>query len=162
MTDTLQTTPTTDLTKAELQLALSKEGLVYQQLLQECENVTFTKDNLNEDRSCLTNLRKVKSSLEKMENPHTAKWKAWNEARKSLADPVGELLNRKVNEFKKLAEEVAEENRKAEAEKQRKAGILAEIDSFFINQSQAIAAATEPSELVRVEKLIGSHKSATR
>lgn len=30
---------------------------------------------------------------------------------------------------------------------------------FFIEQSQAIAAAAEPSELVRIEKLIGSHKA---
>lgn len=150
---------TTDLTKAELTLQLSKEGLAYQQLLQECENVTFTKDNLNEDRGCLTNLRKVKSTLEKMENPHTAKWKAWNDAKKSLADPVGELLNQKVNEFKKLAEEVAEENRKAEHEKQRKADILAEIDRFFIDQSQAVANTLDPDEIVRIEKLVGSNKA---
>ena len=39
-----------EIVKAELTLALSKEGLAYQTLLQECENVIFTNDNLNEKR----------------------------------------------------------------------------------------------------------------
>lgn len=148
-----------DLTKAELQLALSKEGLAYQTLLQECENVTFTRDNLNDERTALVSLRKVKSKLEAAKNPYTEKWAAWNSARKSLVDPVVELLTKKEGEYKKIAAELAEEARKAEAEKQRKAGILSEIDNFFIAQSQAIAAATTPEELVRIEKLIGSHKA---
>lgn len=149
---------TPEIVKAELQLSLSKEGLAYQQLLQECENVVFTRDNLNDERTALVNLRKVKSSLEKMVNPHTAAWKAWNDAKKSLVDPVTEILVTKAAEYTVLAQEVAEEARKAEAEKQRKAAILSEIDNFFIAQSQAIANATEPQELVRIEKLIGSHR----
>jgi len=153
---------TPEIVKAELQLSLSKEGLAYQQLLQECENVVFTRDNLNDERTALVNLRKVKSSLEKMVNPHTAAWKAWNDAKKSLVDPVTEILVTKAAEYTVLAQEVAEEARKAEAEKQRKAAILSEIDNFFIAQSQAIANATDPQELVRIEKLIGSHKSAAR
>jgi hypothetical protein len=155
---TESTVATTDLTKAELTLALSKEGLAYQDLLQQAENVIFTKDNLNGERNALVSLRKVKSKLDAMQNPFTERWKGWNESRKSLVDPVAAVLQKKEGEFRKLANEIAEENRKAEAENQRKAGILAEIDSFFINQSQAIAAAQSPEELVRIEKLIGSHK----
>ncbi len=147
-----------EITKAELQLSLSKEGLAYQQLLQDCENVVFNRDNLNEERTALVNLRKVKSKLAAAENPFTERWSAWNAARKSLVDPVSELLTRKEGEYKKIAAELADEARKAEAEKQRKAAILFEIDTFFINQSQAIASATEPQELVRIEQLIGSHK----
>jgi len=164
MTDAIEKSQslTPEIVKAELQLSLSKEGLAYQQLLQECENVVFTRDNLNDERTALVNLRKVKSSLEKMVNPHTAAWKAWNDAKKSLVDPVTEILVTKAAEYTVLAQEVAEEARKAEAEKQRKAAILSEIDNFFIAQSQAIANATDPQELVRIEKLIGSHKSAAR
>lgn len=151
-----------EITKAELQLSLSKEGLAYQQLLQECENVVFNRDNLNEERTALVNLRKVKSKLEGFDNPFTERWKNWNSAKKSLVEPVSELLARKEGEYRKIAAELAEEARKAEAEKQRKAAILSEIDNFFIAQSQAIANATDPQELVRIEKLIGSHKSAAR
>jgi len=39
---------------------------------------------------------------------------------------------------------------------------LSEIDNFFINQSQAVAAAKTPEELVKIEKLIGSHRRAAR
>lgn len=150
---------TPEIVKAELQLSLSKEGLAYQQLLQECENVVFTRDNLNDERTALVNLRKVKSKLEAFENPFTERWKGWNSAKKSLVDPVAALLTKKEGEYKKIAAELAEEARKAEAEKQRKAGILSAIDTFFIEQSQAIANATDPQELVRIEKLIGSHKA---
>lgn len=148
-----------DLTKAELQLALSKEGLAYQQLLQECENVVFNRDNLNEERTALVNLRKVKKKLSDTENPFTERWKLWNEARRSLVDPVSELLTRKECEYKKIASELAAEAQKAEAEKQRKAAILADIDAFFIAQSQNISNATNPQDLVAIEKLIGSHKA---
>lgn len=158
MTDTTAVA-TTDLTKAELTLALSKEGLLYQIILQACENVVFTNDNLNEQREKLTGLRKLKTKLEAMENPHTKAWGDWNKSRKSLLDPAVNLLARKDAEFSKKAKENADAAAKVEAEKQRKAGILAEIDSFFINQSQAIAAAQNPEELVRIEKLIGSHKA---
>lgn len=148
-----------DITKAELTLQLSKEGLAYQSILQQCEDVVFTNDNLNEEREKLVGLRKMESSLKNMDNPWTERWKSWNESRKSLLDPVSELLKRKGTEFTKKANENAEAERKAEAEKQRKINIISEIDNFFINQSQMIAEASDPSELVRIEKLIGSHKA---
>lgn len=148
--------------KQELTLSLSKEGLAYQQLLQDAENVAFTKDNLNDERTALTSLRKVQKSLKDMENPFTARWKQWNEARKSLLDPVEETLNKKVNEFKKLAIEVENDKKKADAEAERVKGIKDSIDNFFVEQSNAIAAAKDPQELVRIEKLIGSHRRAAR
>lgn len=158
-TDTLEKTVSPDITKAELQLALSKEGLAYQSILQQCEDVVFTNDNLNEQREKLTGLRKLKTKLEAMENPHTKAWADWNKSRKSLLDPAVSLLTRKDSEFTKKAKENADAAAKIEAEKQRKINIISEIDNFFINQSQMIAEASDPSELVRIEKLIGSHKA---
>ena len=162
MTET--TTPTTtaltpEIVKAQLTVALSKEGLAYQNLLQACENVTFTKDNLNEERTVLKDLRKVKSNLAGMTNPHTAAWQQWNAARKSLADPVDALLTKKEGEFAKVSREIAAENARIDAEKQRVKGIKDAIDTFFLEQSQAVANTSEPSEIVRIEKLIGSHKA---
>jgi len=154
------TTPVAiDVTKAELQIALSKEGLQYQQLLQEGENLTFTKDGLVEQGASLKTLRSVQKKLGDIENPYTANWKAWNEARKSLLTPVEELLNRKVNEYKKLALEIEADKKKAEQEKERVSGIKQAIDSFFIAQSQAIAGAKTLGELTAIEKIIGSHKA---
>jgi len=162
MTDTTPTTANPlELTAAELTLALSKDGLAYQTLLQESENVVFTKDNLNEERTALINLRKVKKKLEDATNPWTAKWQNWNAARKSLVDPVASLLSKKEAEYKKIAAEVDAEAQAAEAERLRVATIKLAIDTFFIDQSQAIAAATDLEELTRIEKLIGSHKANT-
>lgn len=148
-----------DVTKAELQIALSKEGLQYQQLLQDGENLKFTKDNLVEQGASLKTLRTVQKKLGDIENPYTANWKAWNAARKSLTDPVDELLKRKESEYRKLALEIEAEKKQAEQEKERVSGIKQAIDSFFIAQSQAIAGAKTLPELTSIEKIIGSHKA---
>ena len=154
------TTPVAiDVTKAELQIALSKEGLQYQQLLQEGENLTFTKDGLVEQGASLKTLRSVQKKLGDIENPYTANWKAWNEARKSLVDPVSDVLKRKEAEYRKLALEIEADKKKAEQEKERVLGIKQAIDSFFIAQSQAIAGAKTLVELTAIEKIIGSHKA---
>lgn len=151
-----------ELVKAEINLELSKAGMMYQQLLQDSENVVFTRDNLNQERTALVNLRKVKSKLEAMVNPHTAAWKAWNDARKSVLDPIVNVLGRKSLEFSKLSNEIEAEKAKANAEKERIAIIKASIDKFFIDQSQAIANAKTQKELVLIEKLIGSHRANSK
>jgi hypothetical protein len=157
---TESTTPVAiDVTKAELTIALSKEGLQYQQLLQDGENLTFTKDKLVEQGASLKKLREVQKKLAEKENPYTANWKAWNEARKSLVDPVADLLKRKEAEYRKLALEIEADKKKAEQEKARVDGIKQAIDSFFIAQSQAIAGAKTLGELTAIEKIIGSHKA---
>ena len=157
---TESTTPVAiDVTKAELTIALSKEGLQYQQLLQEGENLTFTKDKLVEQGASLKKLREVQKKLADKENPYTANWKAWNEARKSLVDPVSDLLKRKENEYRKLALEIEADKKREAEEKERVAGIKTAIDSFFIAQSQAIAGAKTLPELTAIEKIIGSHKA---
>ena len=154
------TTPVAiDVTKAELQIALSKEGLQYQQLLQEGENLTFTKDGLVEQGASLKTLRSVQKKLGDIENPYTANWKAWNEAKKTLLDPVADVLKRKEAEYRKLALEIEADKKKAEQEKERVSGIKQAIDSFFIAQSQAIAGAKTLGELTAIEKIIGSHKA---
>ena len=154
------TTPVSiEVTKAELTLSLSKEGLAYQQLLQDGENLKFTKDNLVEEGASLKTLRTVQNKLSDTENPYTANWKAWNEARKSLVDPIADLLKRKEAEYRALALEIEADKKKAEQERLRIAGIRESINSFFIAQSQAIAGAKTLEELTGIEKLIGSHKA---
>lgn len=154
------TTPVAiDVTKAELQIALSKEGLQYQQLLQEGENLTFTKDGLVEQGASLKTLRVVQTKLDKMVNPYWEQYKAWNDAKASLINPVADVLKRKESEYRKLALEIEADKKKAEHEKERVSGIKQAIDSFFIAQSQAIAGAKTLDELVAVEKIIGSHKA---
>lgn len=159
MSEVKTTAISIDVTKAELQVSLTKEGLQYQQLLQEGEDVKFTKENLAEQGGCLKTLRAVKKKLEEKENPYTANWKAWNDARRSLVQPIDELLTRKEKEYRTLANEIEEERKRAELEKARVDGIKQAIDNFFLSQSQAIAGAKTLQELTSIEKIIGSHKA---
>ena len=153
------TTIAIDVTKAELQIALSKEGLQYQQLLQEGENLKFTKDNLVEQGASLKTLRTTQKKLEDIENPFWKQYKAFNDAKASLITPIKTLLAKKEAEYRKLALEIEAEKKQAEQEKERVKGINQAIDSFFIAQSQAIAGAKTLVELTAIEKIIGSHKA---
>ena len=156
----LTTTPiSSEVTKAELTLSLSKDGLAYQKLLQDGENLKFTKDGLVEQGTSLKTLRLVQKKLDEMENPYTANWKLWNSAKKSLTDPVADLLKRKEAEYRTLALEIEADKKKAEQERLRVSGIREAINTFFIGQSQAIAASQTLEELTGIEKLIGSHKA---
>jgi len=148
-----------EVTKAELTLSLSKDGLAYQKLLQDGENLKFTKDGLVEQGASLKTLRSVQKKLADFENPYTENWKAWNEARRSLVEPVADLLKRKEAEYRTLALEIEADKKKAEQERLRVAGIREAINTFFIGQSQAIAASQTLEELTGIEKLIGSHKA---
>lgn len=148
-------------TKAEMQLVLTKAGLAYQKLLQDGEAVVFTKENLNADQVVLKTLRTVKKKLEDVENPYTESWKGFNQVKKELVDPIVALLTKKEGEYKKLAKEVEEEKARIAQDNARKAAIQQTITDFILTQSQAIAAATTPEEIVAIEKLIGSNKGAT-
>lgn len=147
--------------KSEMQLTLSKAGLIYQSVLQSGEGITFTKDDIETGKEPLLTLRKVKKTLEDLENPHTAAWKGWNEARSSLLTPVKELLTRKEGDLRKVAQEIEEDRKRVEAENKRKNDIQQLMTDFILTQSQAIAAAKTSNELASIEKLIGANKNAT-
>ncbi len=70
MSEVKTTAISIDVTKAELQVSLTKEGLQYQQLLQEGEDVKFTKENLAEQGGCLKTLRLVKKKIDDKVNPY--------------------------------------------------------------------------------------------
>lgn len=148
-----------DKTKAEITLALSKEGVIYQNLLQESENVVFTKENLGKEVTCLKTLRAVKKKLEEAENPYTEGWKGFNAVRKSLLDPITELLDKKAREYSVLAREIEADRLKAENEKQRVENINADINTTLLTQSQLIAGAETIRELEHIEKTLASLKT---
>lgn len=150
-----------EVTKAEIALSLSKEGLAYQSILQEGNNIALTRDNLESEKPKFDLLVKVEKELKDLENPFTSRWKSWNEARQSLLKPVSELVTKNRSTLTKIANEIAAEKKKAEDEAARVKAIKDAIDTFFIEQSNAIAVAKTPEELTRIQKLIGSNKTAS-
>lgn len=159
MTDTIEKAPTQEIVKANIQLELTKSGLIYQFVLQGLENIKFTRDNIDKMRLKLAPGEKLVKQLNDRVNPYKEAWQNDNAAKKSLLDPVQDALTRKKNELAKIAKEIADENAKIEAEKQRIANEEKAANDFFIRMSQEVSAATTDFEIVRIEKLIGSHSA---
>lgn len=148
-----------EVTKTSLKLALTKAGYNYQKLLQEAEDVVFTKDNLTTAGVPIASLKKARAELDKKVNPHTAAWKEWNEAKASLMEPLDDTIKRKTGEFKKENDAVKAENARIKAEEDRKEGIKTTITNFTLQYSGKIAAATTNDELIALQKLLGAEKS---
>jgi ribosomal protein S19 len=159
MTDTIEKAPTQDIVKANIQLELTKSGLIYQFVLQGLENIKFTRDNIEEMRLKLAPGEKLVKQLNDRVNPYKEAWQNDNAAKKSLLTPVEEVLSRKKSELAKIAKEIADENAKIEAEKQKAAAEELAANNFFLSISQQVASAETDFEIVRIEKLIGAHSA---
>lgn len=155
---------TADIVKATFQLELSK--LKYQEALAALVAYEVTRENVAEAQTKLKEARKMLTVFDDIKKKGKAEaWAIcnwWDDAYNGTKESFESELSVKSKEVTKIANQLAEESQKAEAEKQRVKGIKDSIDNFFIAQSQAIAAATTTEELVRVEKLIGSHRRASR
>ena len=152
---------TTDIIKANFSLELSK--LNYQTALQSLTSYVITRDNIVEAQE---KIKGARSFLKKFDEIKTAgkaaalaECKAWDLAFNELKHPFDNVLAEKSAKMSKIAQELEEERQDAERESQRVAGIKQAIDNFFIEQSQAIAAAQTTQQLVRIEQFIGSHKA---
>lgn len=152
---------TAEIVKASFQLELSK--LKYQEALQALVAYEVTRENVAEAQQKLKDARKFLAKFDdikkkgKEEALAICRW--WDDAYNGTKESFESELDVKAKTVNKIAAELAAEAQKAEAEKQRKAAILADIDAFFIAQSQNISNATNPQDLVAIEKLIGSHKA---
>lgn len=135
----------------------------YQKLLQQAEGIVFTKENLNEDYSCLKELRGMvtflKDSKEAKKRPHLDANSNIEDAYKEVLAPIKEILDRKLEEFKKVNDNVKAENAKIEQEKQRQAEIQQKITAFINETTASITNALTDAEIVSIQKAIGSEKS---
>lgn len=143
-----------ELTKANYKVALSN----YQSVLQAIENISFTKDTLNQDYAPLKTARELLNKIEQLrkqrKQPHIEAGKLEDDAAKSLSNPIQEILDRKVAEYTKLANEIKAEAEQAAKEEQRKEAIKGQMQSFILLYSQKVAECTTNEQLVGIEKLI--------
>lgn len=156
MTDNkeITTAQSPEVQKAELTLTLSKAGLSYQTILQEGENIKFTRDNYESERLKLEELEKLEKKLKGEPNPWKDKWQRFNEARKSLVDPVSEILVKKKVDLAKIANEIAAEKKKIDDEAIRVKGIKDSMADFKTIYAGKISEAKTLDELVAIERLI--------
>jgi hypothetical protein len=146
-----------ELTKSQILLSVASINL--QKMLQEGEQIVFSKETLQQDYAPLKQLKEAKSAIEKLENPYTAQWKQWNEARASVLNPVKELIDRKSNEYTKLAEEIKKEKFQQHQEQERIKTIRNNIQLKKMHFAGKIVGAGTPEELIDVEKLMGLEKT---
>lgn len=161
MSDTIEKAPTQEIVAAKFNIEVTKAG--YVNLLEDISSLQITEENaaeaqkvINEGRKALTEFGKIKT---KMKAPALAECRYWDNAYNDLANPLERELQLKSKDVAKIGEEKERRRQEAAREKLRIDGIKSAIDSFFIDQSQAIASATTPNELTTIEKLIGSHKA---
>lgn len=135
----------------------------YQEALKRFEGMVVTRENTAQVQETLKNVRKFVNTLGQIKDDgkrqalQETRW--WDRVYNDTLTPLQQILTSKSNELQKIQNEIAEENRKIEADKARITGIKKDIDDFLLQTSMTIASATTPDEITTIEKLIGSHKA---
>lgn len=147
-----------ELVKTTINLELTKAGYNIQQLLQQCEDIVFSEDNMEQDYSPLKKLeiaiKEVKDIHDRIKKPHKEICDNIDFAIRSIRDPMKEVLERKRGEYKNVALEMKKKAAELEKEHNRKVGIQSLINKFILSKSIEIASATTDEQLVRIEALI--------
>lgn len=138
-------------------------ALKYNEALQYLTDLEVSKDNLGTAQEAIKRARGILKQFDIIKTngkaPALAECRMWDSSFKSISEPFSNLIEEKSRKIQEVATKIAEENRKAELEKQRVANIKTAIDAFILEQTQAIVAATKTDSIVAIEKLLGSHKA---
>lgn len=156
--------PSLEVIKSEFSLEMSKSR--YQELLQQAENITFTRDNIEQSYEPLKKLReilKVIDAVHKRGKEEALRiGKMWDNAKNDMKKPIDDVLQRKTIEYSKLAEEISQEKQRQLMEQQRVSGIKQLIETVALNFARGIAACTTSKQLVDIERLINLEKIGTQ
>lgn len=141
----------TELTRMQYQDALTK----FNAWDVTTENVAETQKKIQRVRAFIRTLGDIKT---KGKEPALTECRYWDKAYNDILTPLQLSLSSKEQQLQTIVDKIAEENRLKEIERQRVDGIKREIDNFLLQQSNIIANATTPEQLITIEKTIGSHK----
>ena len=157
------TTQQTGLEVVKSKILMAITPATYQAVMQGIENITFTKETINQDYAPLKAARALLAEIEKVRKERTAplveQKRIEDLAAKNVSAPLQEILDRKVAEYTKLANEIKADRDREEKEKQRVTDLRGLIASFVLTYSQKIASATTDRELVDIERLINLETS---
>jgi len=157
------TTQQTGLEVVKSKILMAITPATYQAVMQGIENITFTKETINQDYAPLKAARALLAEIEKVRKERTAplveQKRIEDLAAKNVSAPLQEILDRKVAEYTKLANEIKADRDREEKEKQRVSDLRGLIASFVLTYSQKIASATTDRELVDIERLINLETS---
>jgi hypothetical protein len=149
------------LVKAGFDLEANKRN--YQLMLQNLSSVTVTKDNVNDDLT--KDGREVLSALTDKKDEESKEPIQWHKdimaAYKSLYDPLKEQVDRILAEKKSVSAEIQRETAMQLAEQTRINNAKQAIIDFTNKVANLIASAKTDSDIVSIEKMIGTEKTRT-
>lgn len=135
----------------------------YQEALDALSSFEVTEDTLSQAQEKVKNARKFSKTIEEIKTkgkaPALQECKWWDNAFNSLQSPLTSVISDVEKKINDVARKVAEENQRKERERLRIEGIKKSIEEFVFEQTRNIASAKTDTELVAIEKLIGSHKA---
>lgn len=137
--------------------------LKFQEALNKLSSMEVTPDTLTEIQQVVKNARAFVKKFDeiktKLKASALAECRYYDTAYKNLSEPFLQVIEDKSRQIQLVGNKIAEENRKKELEAIRIKNIMSSIDSFILEQSQAIVTANTTESIVKIEKLIGSHKA---
>ncbi len=150
-----------ELVKANFSLELSK--IRYQDALQNISDLEITRDNIPDAQEKLKQARKILTKFDEIKTAGKAEalaiCKNWDAAYRDLKTPFEQVLAEKGQKVSKIDAEIEAERMAIERENNRVQAIKQSIDTFFLDQSKAIANAKTVEELTNIQRLVGSNKA---
>lgn len=162
--ETQQSKPVSlEVVKSNINLELSKNK--YQEILQAAENINFTRDNITN----VEPLKKLRGLLTIIDDVHKKGkeeslrvGRLWDTAKKELKSPIEAVLNRKTEQYTKIATEISQEKKKQDEEQKRVDGITSTIETVVLDFAKKISECKTPEELINVERLINFEKNGAQ
>lgn len=147
---------TAPMVKAVFNIEMTR--LNYQKILQEVENITWTRENIHQDLLAPANFvaSKVTETKEREKRPFIDVGKLIQGAYNDVFNPLNDAISRKANEKKALALKMQEEQDIINKEKDRVNSIKAAIVFFITTLTNEITEADADTKIVLLEKKIGS------
>lgn len=150
--------------KYEIEKRLKREAMAanYQAILDAVGSIRFTRENVAEDllapaRKVLDDLKKTKDEIKR---PHLDANTEAERVYKELSQPLQQLVDDKIREKTKIANQIEAERQQIEAEKRRIEGITDYIKHFFTESVNYLLRQNVTSQdIVKLEMRIGNELS---
>lgn len=149
--------------KAELYLDLTKLETGVQALNDAESKLVYNEDNLQVIADFIKQVKKAEDACENkrkaLKEPSLEEGKTIDAGAKLVATELAVVKKRAHEKYDKMCRDIAERQRLASIEKERKERINSAIVNTAMKYSQDIAAATTDAELVAIEKRMGLEKT---
>jgi len=169
-TDTIQTTPTTDLTpelvKSKLQICLTKASQSIQGLHDTESKLVYNEDNLGVIKLFIENCKSAQKTVDaervKLKEPYLQGGRTVDAGAKLISTDLDAIILKANTAYQKLCSEVARKQQEAENERLRIAGIRQQMNNFKTAYATKIAEAKTSAEIVSIERLFNLESANTK